>query len=221
MRIRRRTAPGVVRRYLSSVPAMRRTTASMSAPSRSTSSAYRPCDAVVADAHDDDATLVKRRAVRLGSGPVDLHEDGVAVDRRPADLCLEVRDAFEQRGPVGAHLLDPLEGAGREQRLFAAVVLVKAGEQCLQVVRVLRSGKPVDHGPGVAHRTSIRRAWRRDNGSGRLPLGASRITDRNPGGSVIRAPERVLLFLTRSSRRVTRRFSREAQLGLGRPPTVI
>jgi hypothetical protein len=60
-------------------------------------------------------------------------------------------------------------------------------------VRVLRSGKSVDHGPGVAHRTSIRHAWRRDNGSGRLPLSASRITERNPGGSVNRAPERILV----------------------------
>jgi hypothetical protein len=45
-----------------------------------------PRDAVVADAHDEDATLLERRAVRLGPRPVDLHKDGVAIDRRPEDL---------------------------------------------------------------------------------------------------------------------------------------
>jgi hypothetical protein len=61
-----------------------------------------PCDAVVADAQDEDAALLKRRAVRLGFGPVNLREDGVAVDRRPDDLCVEVRDALQQPGPIGA-----------------------------------------------------------------------------------------------------------------------
>src|SRR4051812_18152213 len=63
-----------------------------------------PIDAVVADAHDEDATLVERRAVRLGSRPVDLHEDGVPIDRRPEGLSAKARDALEQRRPVGAHL---------------------------------------------------------------------------------------------------------------------
>src|SRR4249920_3434312 len=63
-----------------------------------------PRDAIVADAHDDDTTLLERRAVDLGSRPVDLHEDGVSINRRPEDLCVKVGDAFEERRPVGAHL---------------------------------------------------------------------------------------------------------------------
>jgi hypothetical protein len=40
-----------------------------------------PGDAIVADAGDGDAALVERRAVGLGSRPVDLDEDGVTIDR--------------------------------------------------------------------------------------------------------------------------------------------
>ena len=130
----------------------------MSALSRCTSFDVEtpPRDAVVAGAHDDDSTLLKRRAVRLGSRPVNLRKDGVALDRRPEDLCVEVGDAFEQRRPVGAHLGASVEGPGRKQRLLAEVVLVEAGEHPFQVVRVLRSGQPLHQGARVTHRSNIR-----------------------------------------------------------------
>src|SRR4051812_31089546 len=51
-----------------------------------------PRDPVVADTHDDDPALVKRRAVRLGPRPVDLDEDGVALNRGPQNLGVEVGD---------------------------------------------------------------------------------------------------------------------------------
>jgi len=120
-----------------------------------------PCDAVVANAHGDDAALVERRAVGLGPGPVDLDQDGVGIDRRSHGVRVEVRDRLEQRRPVAADLVDPLERPGREQRLLAAVVLVEAGEHRLEVVRVLRCGQPVQHRPRVAHRTSIRHGTQR------------------------------------------------------------
>ena len=58
-----------------------------------------------------------------------------------------------------------LEGPGRKQRLLAAVVLVEAGEHSFEVVRVLRSGQPVHHGPRVDHRARIRRGRCLGNGS--------------------------------------------------------
>ena len=76
----------------------------MSAPSRSTSSTYRraPRDAVVTDAHDQDAALVQRRPVGLRSRPVDLREHGVAVRCRAEGLGVEVGDRAQDRRPVGA-----------------------------------------------------------------------------------------------------------------------
>src|SRR5213078_309697 len=75
-----------------------------------------PCDAVATDPQDEHATLVERRAVLLGSRPVDLDKDAVAISRRPEGLCVKVRDTFEQRRPVGTHLLDSLERSSWEQR---------------------------------------------------------------------------------------------------------
>src|SRR3954465_6472743 len=71
-----------------------------------------PRDAALTDPHDDDATLVKRRAALLGCSPVDLPKGDVTVGRRPEHLGLEVRDGVQQRGPVGPHLVDPIEGPG-------------------------------------------------------------------------------------------------------------
>src|SRR3954447_26400176 len=49
-----------------------------------------PGDSAVPHARDEDATLVERGAVRLGSGPVDLDEDRVAVRRRSKHVGVEV-----------------------------------------------------------------------------------------------------------------------------------
>ena len=116
-----------------------------------------PGDVVIADAHDDDATLLERRAVRLGPRPMDLREDDVTVDRRPQDVAVKVRYGVQKRGPVGTHLVDPLKRPGRKQRLLASIVLVKAGEHPFEVVRVLRGGQPVHQGARAAHQPSIRR----------------------------------------------------------------
>src|SRR4051794_26571709 len=70
-----------------------------------------PRNPVVPHARDEDATLLERGAIRLGSGPADLEEDRVAVRGRPKDLGTEVRDCCEQRRPVGADLVDSLEGS--------------------------------------------------------------------------------------------------------------
>ena len=112
-----------------------------------------PRDAVVADSHDQDAAFIERGTVRLGSRPADLDEDRAAIDRRAQELCAKVRDRAEQRRPIRAHLVDSLESACRMQGLLAAVVLVEAGKHAFEVVRVLRSRQPVDHGPRVCHRT--------------------------------------------------------------------
>ena len=88
---------------------------------------------------------------------MDLREDDVALDRRPGDLGVEVGHGVQQRGPVGAHLVDSLERPGRKLRLLAPIVLVEAAEHPFEVVRVLRSGQPVHQGARVAHWASIRR----------------------------------------------------------------
>src|SRR6478735_2161814 len=85
-----------------------------------------PTDAILADAHDQNAALIERGAVRPGSRPVDLEEDSVAVDRGTEYLCMKVRDAFKYYRPVSAYLVHALEGSGREEGLLAPVVLVEA-----------------------------------------------------------------------------------------------
>jgi peroxiredoxin family protein len=107
---------------------------------------------------------------------VDLREDDVTVDRRPEDLAVEVRYGVQKRGPVGAHLGDPLEGPDRKLRLLAPIVLVEAGEHPFEVVRVLRSGQAVDHGARVAHRVSIRPAGEGDPPLAVQSLGGERKT---------------------------------------------
>jgi hypothetical protein len=87
------------------------------------------------------------------------------ADRR--SLCAKVRDRAEQRRPIRAHLVDSLESAWRMQRLLAAVVLVEAGKHAFEVVRVLRSRQPVDHGPRVCHRASVCRNAGGGNGRAR------------------------------------------------------